>query len=168
MYDELLDVVSDTDEVIRQETRSVVYTHKLNFRAVNGFIINSKNELWIPRRHPSKKLFPLSLDCSVAGHVSAGEDYDTALIREAAEELNIDLTTIPFKRIARLTPPEHGTSAFMWVYLIHQDETPDYNRNDFVDYAWVTPAELLERLSKGEAAKSDLPIIIRHIQSLLI
>lgn len=131
-FDEILDVVSDNDEVLYQEKRSVIYAKNLNFRTINAFLINSQNQLWIPRRHPNKKLFPLHLDCSVSGHVSAGEDYDSAFRRETKEEVNIDIDQVKYKKIAYLTPPENGTSSFMWIYLIYRDIEPDYNRDDFV------------------------------------
>ena len=57
--DELLDLVNEHDEVIAQEYRSTVYRHEYsNFRVVNAFIINDKNEIWIPIRSAHKKLFP--------------------------------------------------------------------------------------------------------------
>lgn len=170
MHDELLDVVSASDEVLTQELRSVVYQKKLYFRAVNAFVCNSKKQLWIPRRHPSKKLFALALDCSVSGHVSAGESYDAAFARETAEELSIDITQVTYTKLMRLTPVDHNTSAFMWVYLIMSDQEPAYNRQDFIEYYWLSVDELIQKLKNGEPAKSDLlPIVSAikdHIASL--
>lgn len=162
--DEILDVVSEQDEVLYQATRSEIYAKKLNFRVVNAFICNSEGKLWIPRRHHNKKLFPLGLDCSVGGHVSAGEDYETALIRETQEELTITLEKADYKKIARLTPRDHGTSSFMWVYMIYSDVTPAYNKNDFIEYYWLTLDEVVERLNNHDHGKYDLLPILKEIR----
>ena len=166
-YDELLDVVSEYDDVIKPEYKSVIYQQKLFFRVINAFVCNSNKQLWIPRRHPHKKLFPLSLDCSVGGHVMSGEDYDTAFKRETQEELNINIEQITYKKIARLTPCEHATSAFMWVYLIYSDSVPCFNPHDFVEYYWLTPEEITTKLQNGDRAKSDLITIINNIKHQL-
>ena len=46
-------------------------------------------------------------------------------------------------------------------YEIKMDEAPDYNRDDFVEYFWLTPKAALERISSGDKAKSDLPKVLR-------
>ena len=147
--------------------RSVVHQQKLYFRAVNAFICNDQNQLWIPRRHADKKIFPLALDCSVSGHVSSGEEYDAAFERETAEEVNIDITKVPYKKIARLTPITHNVVAFMWVYIIYSNEAPHFNTDDFSEYYWLTPDELIARLQAGEYAKSDLMAIVQDVKDKL-
>lgn len=163
---ELLDVVDEHDRVIGQEIRSVIYAKKLNFRAVNLFVENDKGQLWIPRRVSNKRLFPLGLDMSCAGHVGSGETYEQALIRETMEELAIDLTKTPYEEIAYMTPHMHGTSAFTRVYRVRQNEAPAYNPDDFCEYFWFTPAELIAVIERGEFAKSDLVRIARHVYGL--
>ena len=107
--DELLDIVDRSDQVIGQKYRAEVYAQKISdFRVINAFLINSKKQVWIPRRSPQKKLFPLCLDASVGGHVMAGETYDQAFARELAEELNINICDVSHKFLTKLTPHQHG------------------------------------------------------------
>src|SRR5437764_660506 len=95
--DEMLDLVDGTDTVIRSALRSEVYAKSLKYlRAANAFIVNSRGELWIPRRVATKKIFPLCLDMSIAGHVSSGETYDETFARETMEEVNLDVTKVAF------------------------------------------------------------------------
>lgn len=165
---EILDIVSQNDIVIGQEIRSVVHSKNIsNFRVINGFICNAEKQLWIPRRHPHKKLFPLHLDASVGGHVSSGESYDEAFKREAQEELSLNIDLFEYAPIARLTPSIHGTSAFMWVYIIKSDTVPTYNKNDFLEYFWLSLEDVLRKISSGDKAKSDLPIILREIKNVI-
>lgn len=125
MIDELLDLVDEQDRVIAQMRRSEVYTAKMsNFRAINAFIINTHGQLWVPRRAANKKVFPFSLDASIAGHVEMGESYEQAFAREAHEELNLDIQTVAYGQIGYCTPHTHNTSAFMKVYEINSDVVP--------------------------------------------
>lgn len=159
--DELLDIVDCNDQVIGQKYRSEIYSENVsNFRVINALLINSKKHVWIPRRSPHKKLFPLCLDASVGGHVAAGEGYEQAFGRELQEELNLELSHVRHQLFAKLTPHEHGVSAYMHVYLIITDKEPEYNTNDFISAAWYEITQLKSMIQKGEPTKGDLPILI--------
>jgi isopentenyl-diphosphate delta-isomerase len=167
-FDEMLDVVSHDDVVIAQEKRSIIYQNNLTcFRVVNGFICNDEKKLWIPRRHASKRLFPLHLDASVGGHVMSGETYEQAFVRESREELGLQLSPDHYAPISRLTPHEHGTSAFMWVYLIRANHVPDYNTSDFSEFYWLSIPEFFRKIEQGDCAKSDLLPILKHLEGKL-
>lgn len=162
--DEILDLVSCDDIVIGQMPRSEVYAQKLsNFRVVNAFVVNDQGQLWIPRRTKTKRLFPLGLDASMGGHVEAGETYEQAFIRELQEELNLNAHATEHTMIGKLTPHQHGTSAFMQVYLILINAVDEYNRQDFCEYFWLTPQECIAKISAGDTCKDDLPKIIHHL-----
>lgn len=166
--DELLDLVNDQDEIIGQALKSTIYKkNQTNFRVINGFIVNSHNLVWIPRRSPEKKLFPLCLDTSVGGHVQSGETYDEAFKREVHEELNLNIDEIPCTLIGKLTPQSHYVSAFMHLYLINIEEAPCYNKNDFVSAQWYELPTLLRAINQGERTKGDLPILLSFIQKKL-
>lgn len=160
--DEYLDLVDTQDNVIGKKLRRDVYTENLsNFRVINAFVVNSKGEIWIPRRTADKRIFPLCLDMSVGGHVESGETYDDTFRRETAEELNIDISKVEYRLLDKLTPESDGVSAHMQVYEILLDEAPEYNPADFVEYYWLTPEDALKRINEGEKAKEDLPILIK-------
>lgn len=160
--DEILDIVNEHDEVIDKQPRSVIYQQKSkNFRVINGFIKNSAGQLWIPRRSASKRIFPSCLDVSVGGHVECGENYEQAFKRELHEELNLHADQITYKKVTYLTPYKHDVSAFMQVYEISIDEIPNYNKNDFIEYFWLYPHEVLQKLAEGDKAKDDLSKIIK-------
>ncbi len=162
--EEYLDFVTDQDEVIEAKSRREIYELGLkNFRVVNVFLKNSEGKLWIPRRTAQKKAFPSCLSMSMGGHVSAGESYEEAVAREMLEELRIDISEHSLTRVAKLTPHEHGTNAFMVVYELLTNEVPDYNRDDFSEYYWLTPAELRERIKSGDPCKGDIPPLLMWV-----
>jgi isopentenyl-diphosphate delta-isomerase len=81
-------------------------------------------------------------------------------VREANEELNLDVNIKDIQCIARLTPSSHGVSAFMKVYEMRMDTVPEYNGCDFTEYYWLCPSEVLKRIVAGERAKNDLPKLV--------
>lgn len=160
--DEKLDLVDAEDVVIGNKLRSAIYAEDLsNFRVINAFIRNSKGQLWIPRRTANKRLFPSCLDVSVGGHVESGTTYDETFYKETMEELNLDINTVPYRLLGKLTPHKDHVSAFMQVYEISSDIAPDYNKDDFTEFFWLTPKDFFERFKQGERVKGDLPQLIR-------
>ena len=148
--DEYLDLVDENDNVIGKKRRSEIYAENLtNFRVVNAFVVNSKGEIWIPRRVANKRIFPLCLDMSMGGHVESGETYEETLKRETLEELNIDTDQAKVRLLGHLTPEKNGVSANMNVYEIKMDEPPDYNKNHFIQYFFVRLKKSSKVLSKG-------------------
>ena len=162
-FDETLDIVDMSDSIIGQKRRTEVYAAGMtNFRVVNAFLINASGQLWIPRRSAKKRIFPRCLDMSVGGHVESGESYEAAFRRELNEELNLDLDGLCWRQLGKLTPHEDHVSAFMTVYEISSDSTPQFNRDDFIEAFRLMPEEALARIEQGEFAKDDLPVLIRR------
>lgn len=161
--DEILDIVDKYDNIIGQKKRSDIYRENLcNFRVVNAFLVNSEGQIWIPRRTLHKRIFPGGLDVSVGGHVESGESYEVALARELKEELDLDIEQIPYRLLGHLSPYNEDVSAFMNVYEIRSDHSPNYNTNDFLEAFWLTPQELLNRIKHEDySPKGDLPKLIR-------
>lgn len=160
--EEVLDLVDEQDNVIGSVTRKEVYAQGLrNYRVIHAFIINSEGKIWIPRRVETKKLYPGGLDYSIAGHVESGETYEEALVKEAQEEANLDLEKISYREIAQFNPHTHDVHCFQRVYEIKSDEAPNYNRDDFSGYEWLTPQEVIERFKNGELMKEDIPEVLK-------
>ena len=89
MTEEMFDVVDQQDQILFQAPRSVVHANHWLHRAVHIFVFNRRGELLIHRRSVTKDESPLKCTSSASGHLSAGEDYEMAAIRELAEELGL-------------------------------------------------------------------------------
>ena len=77
------------------------------------------------------------------------------------EELNLDIDGVPWQLLGHLTPYDDDVSAFMKVYEIQTNQAPMYNPDDFVEYFWLSPQEVLDRAQGDEQMKDDLPKLIR-------
>jgi len=162
LNDEYLDLVDKNDNVIGKKLRFEIYAERLNnYRVINAFIINSKGELWIPRRTADKRIFPLCLDISLAEHVQSGETYEDALKRGLKEELNTELNQTNFRLLGHLSPYKNDISCFMKVYEFRSWDVPNYNKNDFIEYFWLTPRQLFKKINSGDKAKDDLPKLVK-------
>jgi isopentenyldiphosphate isomerase len=162
--DEVIDLVDEFDNVVGQGYKNVIYKKGLkNFRVINGFLKNNFGEIWIPRRSLQKKLFPLHLDASVGGHVKSGESYKDAFFREIMEELNIDAEKTKYRLVGQMNPIKDGVSAFMMIYEVETNLSPDFNRNDFLEASWQSPSKLREILDSGEPSKGDLSQLLKFV-----
>lgn len=162
--EEILDLVDDQDRVINSLPRSEVYQKGLchQMRAVWLLLKNSEGKFWIPRRCYSRGHLPGYLDGSVVGHVKAGETYEQALIREALEEIGIDINQMNYHYIGKITPHEDKSFCFASVYELEMDEAPqNWNRDEFCEWFWLSPEEIMSKFAQGECIKDSLPLIIQ-------
>lgn len=159
---EILDIVDANDHIVGQLAREEIYAKNMHgFRTVNAFLVHN-SKIWIPQRTAHKDLNPSKYDASVGGHVKAGESYDAALMREAFEELNVQLGELEWKLFAKLTPHEHSVSSHMHIYKIHYPHRDvHFNPDDFVNGTWLSYSEMTSHPFYLKNAKSDLKIIIQ-------
>jgi hypothetical protein len=47
------------------------------------------------------------------------------------------------------------------VYEVLTDTVPEYNREDFSDYEWLLPEEIVSRYADGEIGKEDVPEVVK-------
>lgn len=158
--DELLDLVDKNDKpigtILRSQKAAKLKVGHEFLRASEIFILNKNGHFWIPRRSANKRIAPGGLDYSASGHVSAGESYEKAVLREIEEELNLKIDSKSLNLLHKFPPTGDETLFFRAVYVYKTGEVPNYNPEDFSGYEWLTPKELLKRLENGEPAKRSL------------
>jgi 16S rRNA (adenine1518-N6/adenine1519-N6)-dimethyltransferase len=117
--DELFDVVDEQDCVIGQATRQEVHEKGLLHRAVHILVFNKKHDCLLQKRSALKDRHPGVWDSSAAGHLDAGEDYETAARRELEEELGI--TDTPLIPVGTLPPSEQTGYEHVAIFAAVQD-----------------------------------------------
>jgi 8-oxo-dGTP pyrophosphatase MutT (NUDIX family) len=84
--EELLNIYDAAGAVVDARPRREAKRSGLAVGAVNILLVNALGQILLQRRPPDKENGG-RWDKSVGGHVSAGETFDTTVVREAGEEL---------------------------------------------------------------------------------
>jgi isopentenyldiphosphate isomerase/intracellular septation protein A len=88
--EEMLPLVDESGKVLGSAPRSVCHKGPgMLHPVVHLQIVDGMGGMYLQKRSASKDLLPGMWDSAVGGHVSAGEDLDTALSRELREELGV-------------------------------------------------------------------------------
>ena len=141
MKDELFDIVDSQDRVIGQRYRSEVHQLGLRHRSVHLFAFNTECELFLQKRSMSKDYSPGKWDSSASGHVDAGEDYDSCVVREAREELGVKLTEPP-KKLFKLNACPQTEQEFVWLYSSQHNGPFRLHPEEISDGNWFTMGQI--------------------------
>ena len=117
-------LVDNNDRICGYASRAEVHGNNLRHRAIHILIFNRAGDIYLQQRSRWKDRHPLKWDCSAAGHVTAGEDYDETARRELKEELGVD---VPLEKIFKLTASSRTDHEFIWGYggVVLEDLVPN-------------------------------------------
>jgi isopentenyldiphosphate isomerase len=119
---EILDLVDDDNRVIGRIIRKDVHGNpSLQHRSVHVFVRNSRGDLFLQKRSVRKLIQPGKWDTSVGGHVEAGQSYEEAAVKEAGEELGINIEN-------------SAALQFSHEYVWRSDIETEHVRTFFLDY----------------------------------
>ena len=150
--DELFDIVDENDQPVGTMPRREVHRLKQRHRAVHLLVVNREGKIFLHKRSMKKDLFPGVWDSSAAGHVGAGEDYDSTAVRELEEELGVKLpadamsrgagTRPQLEKLFKIEAREETGQEFVWVYRV-ESEGPFVLEADEIERGeWFTLAEI--------------------------
>ena len=88
--EEVIDVVDEEDNVLRQEARSIVRQNTLLFRSVQIIVLNPEGRIFVQKRSEKKDSWPGMYAIGVGETVKTGETYEAAAIRGVKEEIGQD------------------------------------------------------------------------------
>jgi len=92
LMSEILDIVNDQDEVVGQADRDEVHRTGLLCRLVYVWFYTSDGKVILQKRSQTKKNDPSKLTTTASGHVSSGQSYLDAAVREAFEETGVSIS----------------------------------------------------------------------------
>ncbi len=142
--EDLLDVVDEHDNPLREAPRWLVHCDRLLHRAVHIFVFDPQDRLLIQVRSETKDEDPLLYTSSASGHVDAGESYDQAARRELQEELGVER---PLEFLTKLpASPRTGFEHTALYRACASLEELTVNRDEIAALFAVSVDELRERL----------------------
>jgi len=107
--DELVDVVDETNEVVRIVPRRTLRAENLLHRCTYVFVASPAGELYVHRRTDGKDVYPGFYDVCAGGVNASGESYGPCAARELEEELGVAATPV-----FRFTHRYSGPSGQVW------------------------------------------------------
>ena len=138
---ELFDVVDEHDRVIGQARRHEVHARGLCHRAVHVFIVNRSGEIFLHQRSLTKDSFPGRWNSSCAGHVAAGDDYDTTVWRELDEELGLKAFG-QAREVLHVAPCAETGNEFVRIYRVEAEGPFDLNAAEILCGGWYSRAAI--------------------------
>ena len=146
MAEEYFDVVNERDEPVGRARRREVHARGLWHRAVYVLVFDRAGRIFLQKRSMQKDMSAGLWDASCSGHVDAGEDYDTAAVRELGEELGLHVAQTP-ERILRVEACEETGWEFVWVYRLGADGPFVLHPEEIERGEWLEPGELTRRIA---------------------
>jgi isopentenyl-diphosphate delta-isomerase len=136
---ELLYRVTAEDAVEGSVERDRAHVEGVLHRSGVVFLKRGNGEILIQHRSPSKRIFPDRYDCSAAFHVTFGETYEQAAVRELSEETGV---SAPVRWVGKFThhdPPEHQIVA---VFTSESDSPIELDPAESTGFEFRTKAEV--------------------------
>jgi isopentenyldiphosphate isomerase/intracellular septation protein A len=145
--EEWLPLLNAKGEVIGKAPRSVCHSSKEYLHpVVHLHVFNSNGEIYLQKR-PLHKIQPGKWDTSVGGHISFGEDVETALKREASEE--IGLTDFKAQLIENYIWESEIEREYVFCFITVFNGNLCANKEELTDGRFWSQAEIRSNLGKG-------------------
>lgn len=161
--EEFFDVLNEKGNFTgKSESREKCHKEGLWHKAVVVFIINSKNQVLLQRRSPNKRMWPNMWDVTAGGHVLAGEFGFEAIIREAKEELGIELSknemTFLGSSISTNNKGDIVNKHFNEYYIVNKDldeTTLTLQKEEVSEVKWINKNDIIEKIKNNYDGITD-------------
>ena len=110
----MFDIVDFEDKVIGRASREEVHRQGFLHRSAHLLVFDEQGRVLLQKRSIEKDTFPERWDSSVSGHVDSGEHYDECIVREAKEEIGLDLEEVP-EKLFKVEACQQTAQEFTWV-----------------------------------------------------
>jgi isopentenyldiphosphate isomerase len=159
--DELVDVIDDAGQTIGVVTRREMRQKRLPHRCVYLLVFNTRGELFIHQRTATKDVYSAHWDATVSGVLAAGEDFDGGAVREAREEIGVDVQP---ERLFRLQYADQATVAHGMVYRAIHDGPFRLQVEEIVRGEFVPLEDLPNRIGRDPFCPDGQTVLADYLR----
>ncbi len=146
--EEWLPLVNEQGGIIGKAPRSACHRgEKLLHPVVHLHVFNNQKHIYLQKRPINKLVQPGKWDTAVGGHISVGETLETALKREAWEE--IGLTQFSAKLVKTYRWESEIESELVYVFITHDFKTIHLHSEEVVEGRFWTSKQIDANIGKG-------------------
>lgn len=139
--EEWLPLVNEKGEIIGRAPRSACHKgEKLLHPVVHLHVLNNQKHLYLQKRPLNKLIQPGKWDTAVGGHISVGETLETALKREAWEE--IGLTGFSARLVKTYRWDSTVESELVYVFVSHDYKGIHLHSEEVQEGRFWTPKQI--------------------------
>jgi isopentenyl-diphosphate delta-isomerase len=152
-------IVDENDNVIGSKDRGTLETNDI-YRVSALWITNTNGEILLARRHRSKSHHPRKWGPAVAGTVEEGETYEKNIVKEAEEELGLNLNDFTFgPKLKTENEYKHFTQ---WYFSTLDKNIDEFKiqEDEVEEIKWFSKEEL--KRQQEENAEEFLPSMKKY------
>ncbi len=166
IMEEYLDIVNEHDEVIGKDTRKNVHASHRIHRGVHVLVISSDGDILMQKRSEKKNYYPGYYDASVGAHLTSGETYEEAAVRETEEELGFVPKELTF--ICDYDSFSDRQKEKRRLFVCHFDGPFNIDKEELELVEWFSPERIEQEIKKGEMKLTEGFVLsfrsyVRHI-----
>jgi isopentenyl-diphosphate delta-isomerase type 1 len=144
---EVFDIVDEDDEIIGKASRKECHEKGLIHRSVMFFVFDEQGRVLVTKRTQNKDFFPGYWSVALGGHVHSGETYEEAVIREAREEVGLEVEPTFLTSFKKRIPEEKEN---VRVYSFISNEKIKLDEEELEKGMFLRMGELAEHLEREE------------------
>lgn len=164
---EVFDVVDEEDNIVGRAERSKVHSRGLIHRSVFFFVFNENKEILVNKRSKTKEFYPGYYSIALGGHLNSGESYESAVIREAEEELGIRKAKPVFIKFFRRRKEEKDReNVKLYAFFINSNKKLKIDKSE-ISKAFFASLEEVEKLMKKEEFIPDTAFLYEIAEEFL-
>ena len=146
--EEWLPLVDDQGKIIGKAPRSACHGgEKLLHPVIHLHVFNHQKHVYLQKRPMNKLVAPGKWDTAVGGHISVGETLETALRREAWEE--IGLTGFSAKLVKTYRWDSEIESELVYVFATNDFKSIHLHSEEVVEGRFWTPKQIESSIGLG-------------------
>jgi isopentenyldiphosphate isomerase len=156
---ELVDIIDDAGRTVAVVTRGELRARRLPHRCTYVLVFNSRGDLFLHLRTPTKDVYPSHWDVAVGGVLAAGESFDEGARREVREELGRD---IPVEPLFPFRYADERTVVQARVYKAVDNGPFQLQPEEIVRGEFVPVADVKERVGREPFCPDGLEVFAEY------